>query len=113
MDELEEKCFQLKRRIELLKRRIANHGVLSSTSDHVGEVRGLETEIISKKTNKDITAREISYGKSDGDTTQRTKKKKNIGRRKSSDNSTSDEDAAREKAVNRLLLAIEAAGIKD
>ena len=99
MDELEEKCFQLKRRIELLKRRIADHGVLSSTSDHVGEVRRMETETISKKTDKDITARKISYGKSGGDTTQRTKKEKNIGRRKGSVNSTSDEDKELARAL--------------
>ena len=54
MDELEEKCFQLKRRIELLKRRIAVAGGVQKTSDNARPVQWGETEIISKKTNKDI-----------------------------------------------------------
>lgn len=103
MDELEERCFQLKRRIELLKRRIANHGVLSSTSDYVGEVRGMENEILAKEASQDITARQISYGKSSGDTTQRTKKTTKVGRRKSSVSSNTNED---EELARALAIAL-------
>ena len=110
MDDLEERCFQLKRRIEFLKKRIAVAGGVQETSGNDRPVQWVESEAVRKEKTEDSTSRRISYDKSFGDRSQGTRTQKESGRRKSSDNSSEDE--AREKAVNRLLLAIEDAGTK-
>ena len=111
MDELEERCFQLKRRIEFLKKRIAVAGGVQKTSDNARPVQWVETETLQEKKNQNSPTRRVSSSISSRDRTQRTTTQTESRRRESSDNS--NEDAAREKAVNRLLLAIEAAGVKD
>ena len=111
MDELEERCFQLKRRIEFLKKRIAVAGGVQKTSDNARPVQWVETETLQEKKNQNSPTRRVSSSISSRDRTQRTTTQTESRRRESGDNS--NEDAAREKAVNRLLLAIEAAGVKD
>ena len=112
MDDLEERCFQIKRRIEFLKKRIAVAGGVQKTSDNARPVQRVEAETIPEKRDKNSATRRVSSSISSRDTTQRTATQKESRRGKSSDSSNANEDAAREKAVNRLLLAIEDAGTK-
>ena len=99
MDDLEERCFQLKRRIEFLKKRIAVAGGVQETSDNARPVQWVETEAVRKEKTEDSTSRRISHDKSFGDRSQGTTTQKSSGRRKSSDNSTSDEDKELARAL--------------